>query len=117
MIRTSDKASEVEAHRHQTPWIVIVGGGFAGIAAARALRRSKAEIVLIDRRNHHIFQPLLCQVATAILTPKPRPFWYSDRGNMAVVGRNFAILESGRICLGGFIAFWIWAFIHLMSLP
>jgi len=49
--------------------------------------------------------------------PKPRPFWYSDRGNMAVVGRNFAILESGRIRLGGFIAFWIWAFVHLMSLP
>jgi len=46
-----------------------------------------------------------------------RPFWYSDRGNMAVVGRNFAILESGRIRLGGFIAFWIWAFVHLMSLP
>jgi NADH:ubiquinone reductase (H+-translocating) len=49
--------------------------------------------------------------------PKPRPFWYSDKGNMAVVGRNFAILESGRIRLGGFIPFWIWAFIHLMSLP
>jgi NADH:ubiquinone reductase (H+-translocating) len=49
--------------------------------------------------------------------PKPRPFWYSDRGNMAVVGRNFAILDSGRIRLGGFIAFWIWAFVHLMSLP
>jgi len=49
--------------------------------------------------------------------PKPRPFWYSDRGNMAVVGRNFAILESRRIRLGGFIAFWIWAFVHLMSLP
>ena len=49
--------------------IVIVGGGFAGIAAARALRRCDAEIVLIDRRNHHIFQALLYQVATAILAP------------------------------------------------
>jgi NADH dehydrogenase len=48
---------------------------------------------------------------------EPHPFWYSDRGNMAVVGRNFAIMESGRIRPGGFIAFWIWAFIHLMSLP
>jgi NADH dehydrogenase len=36
---------------------------------------------------------------------------------MAVVGRNFAILESGRIRLGGLMAFWIWAFIHLTSLP
>jgi NADH:ubiquinone reductase (H+-translocating) len=49
--------------------VVIIGGGFAGIAAARALRRCDAEIVLIDRRNHHIFQPLLYQVATAVLAP------------------------------------------------
>jgi NADH dehydrogenase len=49
--------------------IVIVGGGFAGIAAARALKRCDADIILIDRRNHHIFQPLLYQVATAVLAP------------------------------------------------
>src|SRR5262249_17312740 len=49
--------------------------------------------------------------------PTPRPFRYSDRGNMAIVGRNFAILESGRFRLGGFIAFLLWAFVHLMSLP
>ena len=49
--------------------VVIIGGGFAGIAAARALRRSDAEVTLIDRRNHHIFQPLLYQVATAVLAP------------------------------------------------
>src|SRR5271155_3633348 len=49
--------------------VLIVGGGFAGIAAARALKRSDVEITLIDRRNHHIFQPLLYQVATAVLAP------------------------------------------------
>jgi NADH dehydrogenase len=49
--------------------VLIVGGGFAGIAAARALRRADVEITLIDRRNHHIFQPLLYQVATAVLAP------------------------------------------------
>ena len=49
--------------------IVIVGGGFAGIAAARALKRSDADVILIDRRNHHIFQPLLYQVATSVLAP------------------------------------------------
>jgi NADH dehydrogenase len=49
--------------------IVIVGGGFAGIAAARALKRCDADVILIDRRNHHIFQPLLYQVATAVLAP------------------------------------------------
>ena len=53
----------------QKPRIVIVGGGFAGLAAAHALRHADAEVVLIDRRNHHIFQPLLYQVATAVLSP------------------------------------------------
>src|SRR6202142_4048515 len=51
------------------PQIVIVGGGFAGIAAAKALSRCDAELIVIDRRNHHIFQPLLYQVATAVLAP------------------------------------------------
>src|ERR1700682_1232879 len=49
--------------------VLIVGGGFAGIAAARALKRADVQITLIDRRNHHIFQPLLYQVATAVLSP------------------------------------------------
>ena len=48
---------------------MIVGAGFAGVAAARALARSEADVILIDRRNHHIFQPLLYQVATAVLAP------------------------------------------------
>src|SRR5262245_61298329 len=59
----------VEAPRRERKRVVIVGGGFAGLAAARALRRTDAEVVLVDRRNHHIFQPLLYQVATAVLSP------------------------------------------------
>ena len=59
----------VHAAPSQCKRIVIIGGGFAGLAAARALRHADAEIVLIDRRNHHIFQPLLYQVATAVLSP------------------------------------------------
>jgi NADH dehydrogenase FAD-containing subunit len=51
------------------PRIIIVGGGFGGLAAAKALRNTPAEIILIDRSNHHLFQPLLYQVATAVLTP------------------------------------------------
>jgi NADH dehydrogenase len=47
----------------------------------------------------------------------PRPFRYFDKGNMAVVGKNFAILESGPIRLAGFAAWFVWAFIHLMFLP
>lgn len=51
------------------PRVVVVGGGFAGLAAVRALARAPAEVVLVDRANHHLFQPLLYQVATASLSP------------------------------------------------
>src|SRR5215472_11447706 len=51
------------------PRIVIVGGGFGGLAAAKALKKSPAKITLIDRTNHHLFQPLLYQVATSVLAP------------------------------------------------
>ncbi len=49
--------------------VVIIGGGFGGIAAARALKRAPVRLTIVDRRNHHLFQPLLYQVATAALNP------------------------------------------------
>jgi len=49
--------------------VVIVGGGFGGLKAARALRRAPVEVTLLDRTNHHLFQPLLYQVATGVLSP------------------------------------------------
>jgi NADH dehydrogenase len=52
-----------------TKHVVIVGGGFGGIAAARGLRRAGVSVTLVDRRNHHVFQPLLYQVAMAGLSP------------------------------------------------
>lgn len=51
------------------PRVIIVGGGFGGLAAAKALKKTPAEVILIDRTNHHLFQPLLYQVATAVLSP------------------------------------------------
>jgi NADH:ubiquinone reductase (H+-translocating) len=51
------------------PHVVIVGAGFGGLAAARALKRAPVRITIIDRANHHLFQPLLYQVATAALSP------------------------------------------------
>jgi NADH:quinone reductase (non-electrogenic) len=51
------------------PRVVIIGAGFGGLAAARSLRRMKAQITVVDRRNHHLFQPLLYQVAIAGLSP------------------------------------------------
>ncbi|WP_108661950.1 NAD(P)/FAD-dependent oxidoreductase [Acuticoccus kandeliae] len=54
---------------HVRPKVVIVGAGFAGIEAARGLRRAAVDVTIIDRRNYHLFQPLLYQVATAALSP------------------------------------------------
>src|SRR5579862_1287102 len=53
----------------QTPLVVIVGGGFGGLAAAKKLKHSPVKVLLIDRSNHHVFQPLLYQVATSVLAP------------------------------------------------
>jgi NADH:ubiquinone reductase (H+-translocating) len=51
------------------PQVVILGGGFAGLYAARSLKRCPVRVTLLDRRNHHLFQPMLYQVATAALNP------------------------------------------------
>src|SRR3954462_4118549 len=53
----------------KTPRVVIVGGGFGGLAAAKALGKAPVEVILIDRTNHHVFQPLLYQVATSVIAP------------------------------------------------
>ena len=64
--RESPTVANAAPHKKR---VLIVGGGFGGIAAARALKRADVEVLLVDRRNHHIFQPLLYQVATAVLSP------------------------------------------------
>src|SRR5215469_13019379 len=51
------------------PHVVIIGAGFGGLAAAKGLRSAAAQVTIVDRRNHHLFQPLLYQVATAALNP------------------------------------------------
>jgi len=55
--------------QNRLPNVVILGGGFGGLYAAKALKKAKAHVTLIDRSNHHLFQPLLYQVATATLSP------------------------------------------------
>ena len=52
----------------RTPHVVVIGGGFGGLAAAKALARAPVRVTLVDRHNYHLFQPLLYQVATATLS-------------------------------------------------
>lgn len=69
--------------------VVIVGGGFGGLVAARSLRRADMDVILIDRTNHHLFQPLLYQVATAALSPSdiawPLRTVFRSQSNVRVV--------------------------------
>jgi len=73
------------------PRIIIVGAGFAGLAAAKALKKTQAEVVLIDRTNHHLFQPLLYQVATSVLSPNQiatpiRSFFRNQKNTTVIMG-------------------------------
>ena len=92
-----------------TPHVVIVGGGFGGLYAARGLRRAAVRVTIIDRHNYHLFQPLLYQVATATLSPADiaRPIRHVVRkqGNAEVLlaevrgvdpARREVELETGR---------------------
>ena len=59
----------MKIHQRNLPRVVIIGGGFGGLEAAKALRKADVRVTLLDRQNHHLFQPLLYQVATAALSP------------------------------------------------
>jgi NADH dehydrogenase len=62
-------SARIPASHGDRPRVVIVGAGFGGLEAARKLARSPVDVTVIDRRNYHLFQPLLYQVATAALSP------------------------------------------------
>lgn len=65
----SDAVVTTWQRERRRPRVVIIGGGFGGLYAARALKRATVDLTLLDRTNHHLFQPLLYQVATATLAP------------------------------------------------
>lgn len=67
--RVTKEAQRQSAIKQKTPQVVIVGAGFGGLTAAKALRRAPVQITVIDHSNYHLFQPLLYQVATADLSP------------------------------------------------
>src|SRR5262245_47706917 len=79
------------------PHVVIIGGGFGGLYAARALDRDDVRVTVIDRRNHHLFQPLLYQVATAGLSPsdiaRPIRSILADQDNAQVLLAEVARID------------------------
>src|SRR6266404_6147562 len=85
------------------PRVVIVGGGFGGLAAAKALRKTDAQVVLVDRQNHHLFQPLLYQVATSVLSPGQiaspiRGILRKQRNTTVILGTVTGV-DSDRRCV------------------
>src|SRR6266478_5654191 len=83
--------------------VVIVGGGFGGLAAAKTLKRTAAQVVLIDRANHHLFQPLLYQVATSVLAPgqiaSPIRGILRNQKNVTVILGEVTGVDKDRRCI------------------
>lgn len=95
----SDMTSSAQKHR-----VVVIGGGFGGLAAIQALKGADVDITVIDRRNHHLFQPLLYQVATTALSPseiawpirmllKQRPEVTTLLGNVTGIDKAAQLVE------------------------
>ena len=82
------------------PRVVIIGGGFGGLSAARRLRGAQVDITVLDRRNHHVFQPLLYQVAMAVLSPgdiaSPIRWILRNQRNVEVLLGEVDRVDTGR---------------------
>jgi NADH dehydrogenase len=98
----SEYGSEYGRNDH-VPRVLIVGGGFGGLAAAKALRSTPAQIILTDRTNHNLFQPLLYQVATSVLTPgqiaSPIRGILRNEGNVTVILGEVTGVDKDRKCV------------------
>jgi NADH:ubiquinone reductase (H+-translocating) len=92
---------EAGSRNSRTPCVVIVGGGFGGLAAAKALHNAPTRNILIDRTNHHLFQPLLYQVATSVLGPAQisspiRGILRKQKNTMVIMGEVTGIDKEQR---------------------
>ena len=83
---------------NNAPRVVIIGGGFGGLCAARGLVGAPVSVTLIDKRNYHLFRPMLYQVATAI------------------AGRTYALADLRMLRFTGFPAWVVWAVVHIYFL-
>ena len=102
------RASEYSMQTTETvPQVVIIGAGFAGLYAARSCAKAELGVTLVDRRNHHTFQPLLYQVATAALSPAEiaypiRHIFKDDRNISVLLARATDFdLEHRKVQLDG----------------
>jgi NADH dehydrogenase len=91
--------AQADTHEHR-PRVVIIGAGFAGLSAAKALRNAPFDVIVIDRHNYHLFQPLLYQVATAGLSPadiaSPIRAILRDQKNASVVLARVSRIDLER---------------------
>jgi len=92
---------EAGSRNSRTPCVVIVGGGFGGLAAAKALHNAPTRNILIDRTNHHLFQPLLYQVATSVLGPAQisspiRGILRKQKNTMVIMGEVTGVDKEQR---------------------
>src|SRR5215475_4037843 len=85
------------------PHVIIVGGGFGGLAAAKALKKTPVRVTLFDRNNHHLFQPLLYQVAISVLAPgqiaSPIRSILRKQENTTVILGEVTGLDKERRCI------------------
>ena len=103
IIRRKRRATGAEAAAASAappPRVVIIGAGFGGVSCATALRKTRASVTVIDRANHHLFQPLLYQVATAGLSPGDiaapvRPM-FRDAPNVQVLLSTVTAIDTGK---------------------
>ncbi len=97
-----ERAAAVSAGRVARPKVVIIGAGFGGLSAARALGKAPVDVTLIDRHNYHLFQPLLYQVATAGLSPADiampiRAVLRAQKNTTVLLGRVTGIDKAARM--------------------
>lgn len=99
MCRISPRLVSKDPQHQALPHVIIVGGGFGGLYAARALAGAPVRVTLVDRRNHHLFQPLLYQVAASALNPgdiaQPIRGILSRQRNVRVLMAEAAEVEAG----------------------
>ncbi|MCH8203301.1 MAG: NAD(P)/FAD-dependent oxidoreductase [Proteobacteria bacterium] len=98
------QTSSIGGSERTRPRVVIVGAGFGGLSAARGLRRAELDVTIIDRQNHHLFQPLLYQVATAAVSPADvavpvRSLFRGDRNIRVLMDEVIDVDVEGRVVL------------------